>query len=86
VNAAVSPDASHVAWERHPDGVLVLDIGSGGTTRIVGGSQPRFSPDGTALLVINGGRAQLVGLDGRRLADLDGPAAAFVPCTRGCRP
>jgi len=86
VNAAVSPDASHVAWERHPDGVLVLDIGSGQITRIVGGSQARFSPDGTALLVMIGDRAQLVGLDGRRLADLDGPAAAFVPCAPSCRP
>lgn len=86
VNVSVSSDGSRAAWERHADGIYLLEVGSGDVRRLGSGSHPRFSPDGEEILVLREGRATLLSLDGRRLAALAGATAAFARCPEGCAP
>ncbi|MGH2416697.1 MAG: hypothetical protein ACRDFY_00040 [Candidatus Limnocylindria bacterium] len=85
INVAISPDGARIAWERHGDGVYLLDATKGRARRIGSGGGPRFSPDGRSLLVREGAGSALLGLDGSLLARLSGPAD-FAGCVGGCRP
>jgi hypothetical protein len=84
INVAISADGAKIAWERHGDGVYLLEPTKGGARRIGTGARPRFSPDGRSLLVQDGEGTALIGLDGRRLARFSGPAD-FAVCVGGCQ-
>lgn len=83
IHVAISADGSRIAWERHGEGVFLLDRADGGARRIGSGSHPRFSPDGEALLVHDGEGTVLLAADGAQIARLGGPAA-FVRCDGEC--
>lgn len=85
IHVSVSSDAGRIAWERHGDGVYLLEPPAGSARRIASGSHPRLSTDGKSLLVVDGGGTVLLGLDGSRLARFSGHAA-FAGCGWGCRP
>ncbi|MGH2462590.1 MAG: hypothetical protein ACRDFZ_03055 [Candidatus Limnocylindria bacterium] len=82
---AVSPDAQWVAWVA----AGVVHIGRTGPLTDVrnlgAGTGARFSPDGSLLLVFVAGGAQIVDLDGNRLAAADA-SACWLGDGRGCRP
>ncbi|HTE66999.1 MAG TPA: hypothetical protein VK736_12180, partial [Candidatus Binatia bacterium] len=84
INVAISLDGTRIAWERHADGVYVLEPEKGGARRIAAGARPRFAPDGGSLLVDDGEGTLLLGLDGSRLARLSG-SADFAACVGGCQ-
>jgi hypothetical protein len=84
INVAISPDGTRIAWERHADGVYLLDLAMGDARRIGSGARPRFAPDGRSLLVQDGQGTVLLGLDGSPLARLSGPAD-FAGCVGECR-
>jgi hypothetical protein len=85
VNVAISADGGWLAWERHGDGVHVLQLPDGPPRRVAGATAPRFSPDGRSLLVRDGDETVMLGLDGTQLARFKGQAA-FVSCHPECRP
>jgi hypothetical protein len=84
INVDISDDAAWIAWERHADGVYLLEPATGGARRIGAGARPRFAPDGRSLLVDDGGGTVLLGLDGSHLARFHG-FADFATCVSGCQ-
>jgi hypothetical protein len=84
INVDISDDGTRIAWERHADGVYLLEPAMGGARRIGPGARPRFAPDGGSLLVEDGRGTVLLGLDGSRLARFSG-SADFAPCVGGCQ-
>jgi len=83
INVAISPDGGRIAWERHGEGVYLLEPTIGLARRIGPGGRPRFSPDGRTLLVQDGEGTALLGLDGSRVARFSGPAH-FAACAGEC--
>jgi hypothetical protein len=85
IHVAVSLDGGRIAWERHGDGIYLLDAAAARPRRISAGARPRFAPDAGSLLIDQGGETVLIGLDGSRLGVFPGPAA-FSSCAGGCLP
>ena len=84
VNVAVDRSAASVAWER--GGEIYLQRVSGGRPqRIAAGTQPRFSPDGRALLIELPGGTQLVEPDGALIATFS-TQLGFADCVGECAP
>ena len=84
VNVAVDRSAASVAWERGGE-IFLQRVSGGRPQRIAAGTQPRFSPDGRALLVELPGGTQLVEPDGTLIATFS-TQLGFAECTRECAP
>jgi hypothetical protein len=84
VNVAVSQGADAVAWERDGE-VFLRRLPGGGGGRIAAGTHPRFSPDGSALLVDVPSGTQLVDRDGSLIATFTSQLG-FGACPAGCAP
>lgn len=83
VNVDVAADAAAVAFERGGE-VFLQQLGpQRAQVRIGSGSNPRFAPDGSGLLVDAGGASRLIGLDGSLLRQFASPVG-FVACPAGC--
>jgi len=85
-DVAVSVDGSRIAYAVVDDGVYVVDVARGATTRLGAGSLPRFAPDASAVLVTAGAGSAVIGLDGQTLGYLPSPAAAWLSCAGECQP
>lgn len=83
VNAAVAANG-RIAFERSPDGVLVIDQPDSALRSVGIGSRPCFSPDGTSLLVHRGDRTLALDINGAILAISDQPAS--FAASAGCLP
>jgi hypothetical protein len=85
IHVAVSPDGRRFAFERGgQSGIFLQQRGSRAAVRISGGSLPRFSPDGARIMSLSQGGTDIRELDGRLVAHLASPAAAWVQCGSGC--
>lgn len=83
INVSVAPNAAAVAFERGGD-VFVQQLGPQMAQSHIGsGSNPRYAPDGSELLVDAGGASRLVALDGTILGEF-AASVAFVACPAGC--
>lgn len=84
VNVAVEPAGEAVAWE-HGGEVYLRRLPAGGAQRIAEGTRPRFSPDGTSLLLDLPTGTHLVEADGSLVASFT-TQLGFAACTEGCAP
>jgi hypothetical protein len=82
VDVTVAPDGQRIAFARGRD-VIYLPTPGGSAGRIGTGSSPRFAPDGSALMIMDGGTTRVVALDGSELASYDAQGG-FVACASGC--
>ena len=82
VDVTVASDGQRIAFARGRD-VLYLPMPGGSARRIGTGSSPRFAPDGSALMILDGGTTRVLALDGSELASYDAQAG-FVACDPGC--
>ena len=82
VDVAVASDGQQIAFARGRD-VIYLPMPGGPAGRLGGGSSPRFAPDGSALMILDGGTTRVLALDGSELAAYDAQAG-FVACAPGC--
>jgi WD40-like Beta Propeller Repeat len=82
VDVTVAPDGQRIAFARGRD-VIYLPLPGGSAGRLGTGSSPRFAPDGSALMILDGGTTRVLALDGSELASYDAQAG-FVACAAGC--
>jgi hypothetical protein len=84
VNVAVAQAADAVAWES--DGEILLQrLPAGRAQRITAGTHPRFSPDGSALLVDVPTGTELIERDGSLIATFTSQLG-FAACSAECAP
>lgn len=80
-----APDLSAVAYRSGDDEITLLHpLGAAGRT-VAGGGQPRFSPDGTRLLVELGGTTVTLEVASGRVTPVGGQAV-WAACEGECRP
>jgi hypothetical protein len=82
VDVAMAPDGRQISFVRGRD-VEYLPAPGGSALTIATGSNPRFAPDGKALMILDGGTTRVLALDGSELAAYDAQAG-FVACASGC--
>jgi hypothetical protein len=82
VDVAVAADGQKIAFTQNGE-VFYLPVPRGGTTPLARGSGPQFAPDGSALIISDGGTTRVLSLDGAQLAAYDAQAG-FVSCVSGC--
>jgi hypothetical protein len=82
IDVSVAPDGRQIAFARGRD-VMYLPASNGSARGLGTGSSPRFAPDGSALMIVDGGMTRVLALDGSELAEYDAQAG-FAVCAAGC--
>jgi len=82
VDVAVAADGQKIAFARRGE-VIYLPAPGGLARRIADGSNPQFAPDGSALMILDGGISRVLALDGSLLGSYEAEAG-FVACATGC--
>jgi hypothetical protein len=82
----LNPTGTVIAYERDSM-TYTYDVASGVATMLLPGNRPRFSPDGTALAVVDPLSLQtlVVSMSGVQLNSVDSLSTAWVRCTGDCQ-